>query len=368
MYPGDFMQTHPSAIPAPVLGFQLPSLAAGIPSSAVVRHTQSNMAKLAINLVHAGVISHRDVPDTVTSAADVVSHSLSQWFTARTRNLKRVQFSVSIVSSEAATEFIQYTDGSDRKFHGEPVLVIDSPAHEEPYEMFSFASNLDAEGRKVLASALDAIGTASVYTVDIRTPLELFNEFCGWNWEGDWTEVPTEKEARRMVLERHGEEGDIKSYLPSYACPVFGYDLFKWTKKRPWRKQGWLRRHAKAHRGKVATVARETAILLDLLAPIRESKICMPDLSEIWIRPTTFAAALVYKDDPIVWETLDNMNEVAYNAGEACEMLGMAELPSTATDLKTYFNNLDTCLAVLRQMDKVMGLITTPVNPQGNPP
>jgi len=89
----------------------------------------------------------------------------------------------------------------------------------------------------------------------------------------------------------------------------------------------------------------------------------MPDLSEIWIRPTTFAAALVYKDDPIVWETLDNMNEVAYNAGEACEMLGMAELPATVADLKTYFNNLDTCLAVLRQMDKVMGLITTPVNP-----
>lgn len=357
------MQIHPSAIPAPVLGFQLPSLAAGIPSSAVVRYTQSNMAKLAINLVHAGVINPRDVPDTVTSAAEVVSHSLGQWFSARTRNLKRVQFSVSIVSSETATEFIQYTDGSDRKFNGEPVLVIDSPAHEEPYEMYSFAYGLDAEGRKVLASALDAIGTASVYTVDIRTPLELFNEFCGWNWEGDWTEVPSEKEARRMVLERHGEEGDIKSYLPSHACPVFGYDLFKWTKKRPWRKQKWLRRYAKTHRGKVATVARETAILLDLLAPIRESKICMPDLSEIWIRPTTFAAALVYKDDPIVWETLDNMNEVAYNAGEACEMLGMAELPSTVPDLKTYFDNLDTCLAVLRQMDKLMALISTPVNP-----
>lgn len=362
------MQIHSSAIPAPILGFQLPSLAPTIPKAAVVRYTQSNMAKLAINLVNAGVINPRDVPETVTSAADVVSHSLGAWFTTRTRNLKRLKFSVSIVSSETATEFFQYTDGPEREFHGEPVLVIDSPSYEEPYQMYPFASKLDGEGRKVLASALDAIGTASVYTVDVRTPHELFNEFCAWNWEGDWTEVPTEKEARKMVIERHGEEGDIQSYLPSYACPVFGHDLFKWTKKRPWRKQKWLRRYAKTHRGKAATVARETAILLDLLAPIRESEICMPDLSDIWIRPTTFAAALVYKDDPIVWETLDNMNEIAYNAGEACEMLGIAELPATAADLKTYFNNLDTCLAVLRQMDKVMALISTPVNPQGNLP
>lgn len=342
--------------------FQLPRLHSDIPTKALISKFHQEDAPFAKMLLDAGVITPCDIPDTATTPRDILKHGLESWFTHRTSTLKIIKFSVSILDCTAAQEIVDCADSSERTFKGNPVLAINSVT-EDIYELKECAESLENACKGLFRTALDAVEAASYMTVSIRTPGEIFNDFAGSHWETDWSEIPSDDDARETLIDRFGEDEVVDAYLPSNVAPIFGNDfcLPRWTgtKFKKSMSQRKLRSLAKVATTKEsANVAIQTAVLLDLIKEAKKHSAEMPDLCGIYAESVTRGCCLIFQDHEFVWSTYDDRVNYAWNSGEATDLLGMQELPGTTEELKKYFYNLDLSLAVLRQMDKLIGLIS----------
>lgn len=358
------MQVSPILPSAGVLGFQLPAFHPTIPLVSYVRKSEFTLTKLARDLIDIGVICPtRLAPDTDVPAR-IISEGLSHWFGRRTRNLQRLHFSIAVMSGTEAQAVIAQFDCTEREFSDAPVLAVESVGQEYIYHMRHGAERIEQQCPGMFRTVLDALQTASCRTVWCRFPVELYDHLSGWFYETDWTEEVSDKEALPLLKDRLEDDEAVASYLPSRTHQIFGYKHWSWSKKRkPGKEKRSLNRFFCRSKPSFATrVARETIKLLDLTDQAQAIEASLPDLCGLYGNSYYSACCLFYEDDPIAMRTLDDIGNFLMNAGEGTEYLGLAQLPTGLYELRNYFDKLDLCLRLLRQLDRVLSLISQPIN------
>lgn len=352
-----------------MLGFQLPFLHREIPISAMVRRRESKMSQFASALVEVGVINPRSIPDDAATAMDVVAAGLSDWFNKRAGSLKHIKFTPSILGVDEVMGYYEASEniGAEDKENiikvGTPFLALNSPDFEEPYKMQEAVDLCEKYQPGLFRWVLEAISSASYRTVDIRLPFELYNEFAMYHYDCDWSEKVTDKMVMESLVERLGSEEEAKQYLPSRVMPIFGFEHWAHSKRKKLSKRGFYEFVRNGRPGKARTIAREAATLLELHSKVLKADVKLPDLCDVGLYRLKSSCCLVFQSDTIVWDTLDTQIEMAMQGGDYTELLGLQQLPADRQGLKKYFQNLDQALELTRQLDKVISLVSTSVNP-----
>lgn len=345
-----------------MLGFQLPSLHKTIPKKAILRERAGSLAQMALNLINAGVINPADVPDNVISPADVVKHGVEPWFEKRTSGLTYLHFSFAMIDAEKARSAIEGESENTREFGVNPVLGVYSSMQEHSYSFEACAQELEPIKRGLIGSVLKAIRRASTLTVDIHDPMEMLDQFAMHYWDGD-TNISA-KDARDIILDRVGPDGDIAGHLPRAVKPIYGHELWRHDRPRNKMQAPQLRAFAKStSHSKAKRIAEEAAVLLELCDEADLKEACLPSLDGIDLRPFYRACHLVYSNHQYVWADRDSEFQHAMECSSGTDALGFHELPSGCDALALYFNKLDLALRVTCQMDKVIGLIAEPISP-----
>jgi PRTRC genetic system protein F len=344
------------------VGFQLPALHPTIPLFTFVRHSEFTMAQLARDLVKIGVISPARIAADTELPAHIIAEGLSHWFDCRTRKLQRLHFSFAVMSGTEAQAVNEQFDGSEREFTDAPVLAVESVGQENIYCLQAGAEKIERYFPGMFRAVLDAVQAASYRTVWCRLPGELYDNLSNWFYETDWTEKISNKEALPLLKDRLEDRKAIESYLPSRTRRIFGYQHWSLGKKRKISKQCLIRFIRKSRPSFATRIARETIRLLELTEQVKALDASLPDLCGIYGESYYSACCLFYEDDPIATQALDDIGNSLMNAGDGTEFLGLAQLPTDPFALRNYFDKLDLCLQLLRQLDRVLSLISKPIN------
>lgn len=363
------MQSTSAETQALLSAFQLPGLHPQIPIHSFVAHSTYDARELAKGLIAAKVIRPHDIPPTVITAEDVVMYGLQAWFDRRTATLKRVEFGIQMRLGRSAEEIFDELNmhgGRDRTYTGGAALLLVG-GYQPSYRMDLAASALEKVWPGLFATAFDAVSRASYRTVQLRLPGELWEQVCFRYWDCDASEEPSDKDARTALQDRFGEEEHdvIEAYLPSALKPVFGGKFCaNWFTRRRYfgrRKLATIASTSESPRAR--RVAKQTLRLNAAIAQAQRMSASLPDLCGVDATCTHPAANLVFKPKGLAFELIDDLVNDAWNAGDATELLGIAELPTSADDLKHYFEKLDAAFTVLMHMDKLITLITQPTEP-----
>lgn len=346
-----------------MLGFQLPTIPRAIPQRLVIQERGATLAQLALDLVMIGVINPSDIPPGVATPADVVKHGLEPWFDSRTQGLNRLHFTFGMIDSASAKEMLSFAENDDemRQFGFNPVLAITTPMTEYVYTTHRCAVEMEAVRPGLYGSILNAIREAKRITVPLFDPSEMFDAFAESHWDGD-TRIST-REARPILIDRLGDDGDWEKCLPKVIKPLFGYDLWRTDRRRNTMTAAQLRRFAEVTgQSAMKHIVQEAALLLDLCEEAKAKDARLPSLDRIWLRPYYLACHIVYQDNEHLWAERDTQVNYTQQGSDGTDCVGLHELPSGRDQLATYFNTLDIALGVTRQMDKVISLISEPLH------
>lgn len=355
------MNTSQLELNAVLAAFQLPSFHPDVPLYPIISSNKHDTTELTRMLIDAGVINLRHIPNDVDRPEEILLHGLSRWFKDRTAKLKFVKFSMRLLDSASSMECLLGLEHYDRTFNGNNVLTMNGES-DSIYFVEKTALSLDRVCKGLFRTAFDAIEQASWRTVPIRTPYEIATHFSYMHWETDLTEIPTDAEARETLAERMGETGEAEEYLPSACLPNFGKGLcFDLNNRKP--KLLSMRRLKKVaietRNRKAKAIALQTIELLKAIKTAKKAKAELPDLCGISASMTTHGCTLLYKQNSILLEALDDLVNMDWNSGEGTDLLGLQELPNTAPELKDYFSKLDIAFNVLRHMDKLISMVVS---------
>jgi PRTRC genetic system protein F len=322
--------------PMPATAFQLPSLNCNIPVEAEMVTAVSDYSALATALLDAGVIDPADIPDAVGNAAQIVNHGLAAWFKPRISGLKYMRFDVNLYDAEA--------------FEG---------SHESPFfYVENTAKKIEALAPGLFLTAFSTLTHASWRTIDVRCPEAILNNVTYHLWECDLSEVTTDEAAMEAVIERFGETEASDEYLPSKVIPGFGdgYCFTKFSDTKHLSKAA-LKKLAKSEDSLVAEIAAKTLELNANIEKIKKLETGLPGVADLQAHSISVGCTMLFREDPVVLQYVDDEVNDAYNAGDATEMIGIESIPMTAAELKTFFSKLDLCLAVVRQINALIPLL-----------
>jgi PRTRC genetic system protein F len=344
--------------PMPATAFQLPSLNCNIPVQAEMVTAVSDYSALATALLDAGVIDPADIPDTVGNAAQIVNHGLAAWFKPRISGLNYMRFDVALYDAEAANGFVKemYLDAST-EFTSFALAFEGS--HESPFfYVENTAKKIEALAPGLFLTAFSTLTHASWRTIDVRCPEAILNNVTYQLWECDLSEVTTDEAAMEAVIERFGETEASDEYLPSKVIPGFGdgYCFTKFSKTKHLKKAA-LKKLAKSENALVAEIAAKTLELNANIEKVKKFDTGLPGVADLQAHSISVGCTMLFRDDPVVLQYVDDEVNDAYNAGDATELIGIESIPTTAAELKTYFSKLDLCLAVVRQINALIPLL-----------
>lgn len=354
-----FQQEEMSAV---LHAFRLPSLHPDIPLNPIISISTVDDSQFVRELLRSKVIQPASIPETAATTIDVLFHGLKSWFDNRTKDLQILQFSIDILDGDKAMNFLSHTNEYDKeKFTGNYTVSIecDGPVY---YELESKALELEQITPGLFATALDAIETASYMTIPVMTPNMIYWEFSHCHWEETNSgNEPSDKEARKDLLERLGECEALDNYLPSVVIPLFGGNLClsDLKKKRKILSTNQLKRLSKT--ALAADISNQIISLQRAIEIAKKNNASLPDTNNLDVRPVSFGCSLIFKENDQVIESIDNLINDAYQAGDATDVVGFQELPTTYRELKRYFAKLHLAFNVVREMDKLLAMIATPI-------
>lgn len=359
------MQLNPQIRLPGQFGFQLPSLNLDIPVRTVlIESAVSNSDKFARDLLDIGIIDPDDIHDTAISARDILEQGLGAWISKRCGTLKRLHLSFGIISPTVAGDFVHgLQDANDALNYGAPVLYIGQPGEEYTYLLKRHIDLLDGVCEGLFSAAWSAICFAQGPAVSLRTPDEVFDHFCYQWYETDSSCTQSDEDVANAIeaLKERFEEDPVEDYLPHKAREAFGAQYWSGPRKSLSKKDlNYLAEHSE--NGLVKQVASATRDLLKLTTKANKLKASLPDLCGVEAAYPIFrASSLQYQDHQLTWQTIDDLIEDGYNSGDNGEYLGLRQIPSTKPEIKTFFKQLDAALAVMRQMDTLISLISDPL-------
>lgn len=338
--------------------FLLPALNDAIPIVGTLTQYETSNSDFAKTLIAAGVIQPKGLPETVMTPEDIISVGLKQWFDKNLGPINTMEIRAEILDPQAIAGLRYEMSGDARRPIGYSLAIVGKSSYRRTMENKIFELERTVCG--LSRTALGTIYCASYRTVEIYTPLEIFNEFAMSYWDADWSTVPTDEEAAESLVDRFGDEDEIpSSYLPSEVVPMFGGDIclqIETTKDITWRK---LKEIASSHEGTLASyVAIETLKLKRAYASAKRAGASFPDLSGYEATSTERGLTLMYQVNSYFTEALDMLVECSWNAGDNTDYLGIETLPSTVEEVKQYFKKLKLACKVLRHMDRLIELIS----------
>lgn len=357
-------------IPRPnILGGQLPKLSADIPLKVVMVQSAIDDHSYVRTLLDIGVIDPARIGAGAGTPREILKQGLAAWFEDRKRGINQVYFNMGIISPSNANAFLAANDWRERNLPvSRPCLVIRQYGQENMRTMEAEAEALEAAAPGLFRVVFKLVEAASYRTVYVRTPDELWDDYC-YSWYGtDSTETFTKKHIEALkheLQERLGDEASIDEYLPDEIRPVFGFHMWgndPRVKKKPRDKMTTdeLESVSKSSSNPlVQQVAAEAALLQRLLDEAIAIDAKLPQLTEYSSPRCIYSGCcLQYSDHPDVWESLDRLGEELMNGDDNGDYHGLVEIPESPEDLAKFFEKLDLGFRLLRQMDKVIELIS----------
>lgn len=344
--------------PMPATAFQLPTLNYNIPAHAEMVTAVSDYSALATALLDAGVIDPADIPDSVGNAAQIVSHGLAAWFKPRISGLNYMRFDVALYDAEAANCYVKdmWLDASTE--FTSFALAFEGSDNSPFFYVENTAKKIEALAPGLFLTAFSTLTHASWRTIDVRCPEAILSNVTYQLWECDLSEVTTDEAAMEAVIERFGETEASDEYLPSKLIPGFGdgYCFTKFSTTKHLSKAA-LKELVKSGDALVAEVAARTLELSASIERVTKLDIGLPGVGSLQAHSISVGCTMLFREDPVVLQYVDDEVNDAYNAGDATELIGIESIPMTAAELKSYFFKLDLCLAVVRQINALIPLL-----------
>jgi PRTRC genetic system protein F len=341
----------------------LPDVAPVIPGRAGVKwRPDPAVAQLVGRHFDAGFLRAADV-SKYTGAGDAIAQALFAWVTRQCGTLKRLSFYPVLFDATAVQEQVMYqTDAGDFEVTSPLYLGIET-ADDFVYVIEERAIALRKAHPRLLATALILINRASFRTLTVRTPDDFIALFSQWHWDGDpWC---TDDEAVDHLKERFGDEpNEYEHFLPSVVrdalCPP-SMDIGRYDVRRhQWRSFpalgiSALRRIGWTQKGWVRQLCAELEQLALLLASAGKRP-----LFDWSFRPESVyaAASIAATDDTHVTDVLDTHYEYFNNGGDGSLFHGFLALADSPTDIRKQYSDLSLGFSILRQVDRVIALIS----------
>ncbi|MBK4736045.1 PRTRC system protein F [Noviherbaspirillum pedocola] len=362
------MQTAIADRPSGQLGFQLPSLHIDIPVRTVlIEPAFQDADPMAKALVELGVIDPETISDSAETPRDVLKQGLAAWIEKRIGRLERLHLTFGIRSPGQANLFVDTLQDADCKLeYTRPVLCIGQTGEEHPYLIDEAAELLETCHAGLFSVIWKTVYAAQAPTVPVRTPEEFFCHFCHNWYECDESELETPEGVEQALesLKERFEDAIEKDYYPENARRVFGMDYLRRTNSMAEDALSDEEILSRAY----ATGNAYACKVIDAAARLRESidaadavEASLPDMTDIhggW--PVHQGSTLVFQDHEFTWQILDDEIEMAYQAGDNTDLMGLRELPADREALNTFFTKLDIALVVLRRFDALLKLISQP--------
>lgn len=357
---------HYNAIPAGC-GFQLPSLHKEIPEHIVELSSAVPKTDLTRTLLELGVIDPALLDNSVTTTHEVLSKGMENWIKKQTDGLMYIRFDCGIMSAEKSNEFIRNAERDVEIDYKQPVFYIEQPGTEYFYEFKKYADQIEALQPGLVHTILSEIAECANYTLPIRSPEELFNEFCFSHYEGhDLSEALQKKnhrEIRKVLKDRFGNEKNvIDAHMPNVAALEFGYECWRYKANAGQFDAAHLKKISAANKNRrIKSICTAIAALRRYKDNVIRLKASLPGMPDFYGSTPVFSACcLVYERTDMMQMTLDEILERGNQGDDNCEYFGFREMPTEANEIKSFFEKLEAAFTLLRQMDKLIELINEP--------
>ncbi|CAN7639789.1 hypothetical protein [Massilia sp. LjRoot122] len=342
--------------------FQLPKLHNSVPRTAQMVQYQTNFSELGHNLLAAEVINPDDISEKALTPQQVVAEGLNAWFMRRIGGLEHMRFDVKVLDAEAANAAVDHPQWEGDEFTG-PCLGIQGATADLRY-VEDVARKIEKMVPGLFLTAFTELVSASYRTVEVQHPERILaNETCYSLWGTDADSVEDE-EARQELMDRFGEdcEETLDHYMPDAVIEAYGngFCLDLATKTRPARSKRnrvrfsnrRLKKLTRHYNVEVGGIATKLLALRRAYRRVKEMKADLPGLRGLrcyWV-----ACILLFNNDDRCSHYMDQEGQYLWENGEGTDLHSLDQLPTTASDLATYFNNLDALLDLVSKMDALI--------------
>jgi len=342
--------------------FQLPALHASVPRTAHLVQYQTDFSELGRNLLAAEVIDPADISDKAVTPQQVVAEGLHAWFMRRIGGLEHMRFDVRVLDAETANSHIDHPQWQGDQFTGPSVAIVGAEAQLRYVEDVARFTEKLVPG--LFLTAYTELIAASYRTVEIQHPERILANETSYSLWGNDIDSVSDEEARQELMDRFGEEDEstLDHYMPEAVLEAYGngfcFSMVSNTrpelskKKRPRFSNRKLRKLGRHHNAKVAAIAKK---LLALRKSALRAKALEGDIASLQgLRCYWVACILLFNDDDRCSQYMDQEGQYLWENGEGTDLHSIVQLPTTAGELATYFQQLDALLDLVSKMDALI--------------
>lgn len=362
------MRLIEGVVPAPNLPslFQIPGIHESVPRRTTLVKFETDFVELARNLLDAEVINPDDLSDEVTSPRHIVDEGLRAWFMRRIGGIENIRFDIQIVDATEANSMVRSSNDSDNWTGGEftgPTFAVMGAQTDLRY-VEDVARLVEKVVPGLFLTAFGEMVSAGYQTVEFSHPGRVLeNEAQYALWEEDIYSVEDES-AREALLDRYGEDcGDY--YMPDQMLEAYGngfcLDIVRNGRSKPRRPRFSTRKLKKLSRHQNKKVASIAAALLNLrraVARVKALGATFNSASSQGLDPLYVGTVIFFNNDDRCSHFADQGAQFLFENGEGTDLHAIEQLPTSAAELKTYFQNLDALFGLIAQMDALIPAIS----------
>lgn len=336
--------------------FNLPKLHPSIPKKAIAKNTDQSVANLTRLMIGLGILKLSDVSDRAKTSSDILSQGISKWFSRRLKGLRFLSFGMIVMDiGRIRSIFDQFElPDNDRQFF---TVICES----EPFFKISRRfRQLERTVPGLTKTVFSAIQSAGYRTVPVRTVDDLYEYFCMQYWDGEMD--LTDEEATPCLEDRMGEDEDFSEYLPSFVKKVFACDILNFEIK-PFSDQRITEVSNETNSPYLKSLCEEIIKLRQMTSDCEKFGIHMPHLDLIesedcYVDPMFQGCCLIFDKHDHIQQSYEAEINGMMESGGGTDVIGFSEIPDDPKLLLKFFNDMEKLLALLLQMDKVIGLIS----------
>lgn len=359
------LQHIENAIPSRSLPttFQLPALHESIPRSAVYAHYQTNFGALGMQLLAAGVIDPDTIPEDALTPSLIVEKGLQAWFAKRIGRLQHIRVDAKLFDTENANAAAQSEHWEGVSFTG-PALALTGSTTDIRY-VKDIALHVQSKVPDLFLTAFTELVEAGYRTVELQNPSRILQQQASYSlWGNDIFSVEDE-EAAEALAERHGEDGETDYYMPDAMLEAFGngycFNIARCGKKaKKVRKfpDLMLKKLSTHEDGTVAAIAAGLLKLRQCVAQADKLGAYLEHAPGYDAQPLYVGCILLFSGDDREIHFMDDEGQELFENGLGSEMYCIEQLPSTAPEIKSYFQKFDALLDLVSQMDALIPILS----------
>jgi PRTRC genetic system protein F len=338
--------------------FQLPALHESVPRIADFVRYQSDFNDLARNLVELGIINHADLSDDVVTPQQVIAEGLGAWFGRRISRLEHMRFDVEILDADTANSAIQHENWTRASFTA-PAMAIKGGTAQLRY-VEDYARYVEKQVPGLFLAAYTELVSAGYRTIEVQHPLRILENETAYSLWGDDMYSVKDEDARIELVDRFGDEIDIEYYMPKAVIEAYGkgfcFDYGR--RKRVVFSKRKLRKLSRHQNKRVASIAAGLLALRGAAARVKALEARFDQTDSHGLRSLWVACILIFNNDDRVSQYMDQEGQYLWENGEGTDYHAVEELPTSVSELKTYFEKLDALFELIARMDALIPKIS----------